>query len=123
NHPEIDTKNNFSSNCPNNGGEKTVILGCYHPDQNGIFVLGVSDPRLDGVMQVTAAHEMLHAEYDRLNSKDRSYVNGLLMDYYEHDLHDQRIQDVIAAYKLSEPNDVVNEMHAVFGTEIAKLPA
>ncbi|PJE64947.1 hypothetical protein COU91_04340, partial [Candidatus Saccharibacteria bacterium CG10_big_fil_rev_8_21_14_0_10_47_8] len=26
------------------------------------------------------------------------------------------------AYKKSEPNDVVNEMHSIFGTEIADLP-
>ncbi len=44
-------------------------------------------------------------------------------DYYEHDLHDQSIRAEIAAYKISEPNDVVNEMHSVFGTEIIKLPA
>ena len=33
--------------------EKTIILGCYHSDQEGIFVYNVTDPRLSGVEQVT----------------------------------------------------------------------
>lgn len=122
NHPNIEDKNTFYQKCPNNGGEKTVVLGCYHNGQRGIYVLQVTDPRLSGIEQVTAAHETLHAIYDRLSSRDRQYVDGLLMDYYQHDLHDKRILDTIAAYKKSEPNDVVNEMHSVFGTEIANLP-
>jgi hypothetical protein len=122
NHPAIDDKATFNKQCPDNGGEKTVVLGCYHPDQSGIFLLNVSDPRLSGVEEVTAAHETLHAIYDRLSSRERNYVDGLLMNYYQHNLHDQRILATIAAYKKSEPNDWVNEMHSVFGTEIAQLP-
>ncbi len=123
NHPAIDDKALFNKQCPDNGGEKTVVLGCYHPDQNGIFLLQVSDQRLNGVEEVTAAHETLHAIYDRLSSRERNYVDGLLMNYYLHDLHDKRILATIAAYKQSEPNYWVNEMHSVFGTEIAQLPA
>ncbi len=122
NHPSIDDKTTFASKCPNNGGEQTIVLGCYHGDQAGIFLLSVSDPRLNGVEQVTAAHEMLHAAYDRLSGSNRKQVDAWLMDYYQHSLHDKRILDTIAAYKKSEPNDWVNEMHSVFGTEIAGLP-
>lgn len=123
NHPVIDNKAAFNQPCPDNGGEKTVVLGCYHPDQDGIYLLDVSDPRLNGVEEVTAAHETLHAIYGRLSTRERNYVDGLLMNYYLHDLHDKRILATIAAYKKSEPNDWVNEMHSVFGTEIAQLPA
>lgn len=122
NHPVVDDKSTFNKYCPNNGGEQTIVLGCYHGDQSGIYLLGVSDPRLDGVEQVTAAHEMLHAAYDRLSQAERERVDGLLLDYYNHNLHDARIQSTIAAYTKTEPHDVVNEMHSVFGTEIASLP-
>lgn len=122
NHPDIESKHTFYTDCPNDGGEKTVVLGCYHEGQHGIFLLQVTDSRLNGVEQVTAAHETLHAIYDRLSPRERQYVDGLLMDYYQHDLHDKRLLDTIAAYKKSEPNDVVNEMHSVFGTEVANLP-
>lgn len=122
NHAAILAKDTFPQNCPNNGGEQTIVLGCYRSGQAGIFLLGVSDPRLNGVEQVTAAHEMLHGAYDRLSSSEKSKINAMLLDYYNNDLHDQRLRDTIAAYKKTEPNDLVNEMHSIFGTEIAKLP-
>jgi len=123
NNASLDSKTVFSKQCPNNGGEQTIVLGCYHSDQAGIFLLGVTDPRLNGVEQVTAAHEMLHGAYDRLSGSQKQKVDAMLRDYYDHDLHDPRILATMAQYKKTEPNDVVNEMHSVFGTEIAKLPS
>jgi uncharacterized protein YaaR (DUF327 family) len=122
NRPDIESNpSQFQKDCGE--AEKTIILGCYHSDQNGIFLYDVTDPRLAGVEQVTAAHEMLHAAYDRLSAKDRDYVDGLLQDYYKNQLTDQRIIDTINSYRQTEPNDVVNEMHSVFGTEVSNLPA
>src|SRR5487761_1471364 len=93
NHPAILDKASFNQQCPDNAGESSVVLGCYHSGQKGIFLLNVTDPRLNGVEQVTAAHEVLHAVYARLSSRERTYVDGLLMNYYQHDLHNQRILD------------------------------
>lgn len=121
NRPNIAMGTAFNTNCPS-GGEKTIVLGCYIGDENGIYVYDVTDQRLKGVEEVTAAHEMLHAAYQRLSTQDRNKVDTMLQNYYDHDLHDQRIIDTISAYKKSEPHDVVNEMHSVFGTEIATLP-
>jgi Skp family chaperone for outer membrane proteins len=123
NEPIIESRSAFAGACPNGSREQTIVLGCYHPDESGIFLLSVDDPRLDGVLQVTAAHEMLHGAYDRLSGADRKKVDAMLLDYYNNDLHDQRILDTIVAYRKSEPNDVVNEMHSIFGTEIAQLPS
>jgi len=121
NHPQlVGDSATFRADCTVT--EQTIVLGCYHPLEDGIFVYNVSDPRLAGVQEVTAAHEMLHAAYDRLSSNDKMNIDKLLNDYYTNDLHDQRILDTINAYKKSEPKDVVNEMHSVFGTEIANLP-
>jgi hypothetical protein len=123
NHPSIENEQTFSVNCPNDGGEKTIVLGCYHTDQAGIFLLNVNDSRLSGVEQVTAAHEMLHAAYDRLSSSERNKVDVMLLNFYNHDLKNARIRQDIGLYRQTEPHDVVNEMHSVFGTEIANLPA
>lgn len=120
NQPVLETDAaQFRSDCSES--EKTIVLGCYHSNQAGIFIFNVSDARLAGVQQVTAAHELLHAAYDRLSSKDKDYVGGLLEDFYGQ-ITDQRVIDTINAYKETEPNDVVNEMHSVFGTEISSLP-
>jgi hypothetical protein len=122
NQPEIVTKQNFGVSCKNHGGEQTIVLGCYHGGQSGIFLLDVTDSRLDGVEQVTAAHEMLHAAYERLSSKERASVDKMLKDFYKQHLNDPRILKTIEAYKKSEPKDLVNEMHSIFGTEIIDLP-
>lgn len=121
NHPAVQDKTEFNQSCPNNGGEQTIVLGCYVPKQAGIYVYRVTDPQLAGVEEVTAAHEMLHAAYDRLGSQDRKNVDAMLQDYYT-TLTDQRLKDIFAAYQKSEPNDLVNEMHSIFGTEVANLP-
>jgi hypothetical protein len=103
--------------------EQTIVLGCYYGAQQGIEIKNVADSRLSGVEEVTAAHEMLHAAYDRLDSSQKDKVNAMLLDYYKHNLKDRRIIDTMNSYKKSEPNDVINEMHSVFGTEISNLPA
>jgi uncharacterized protein YukE len=110
----------FRQHCPEN--EDTIVLGCYHPVEQGIYIYNVQDPSLQGVAQVTAAHEVLHAVYGRLSAKDRTYVDGLLNDYYQHNLTTSRVKAEIQLYKKTEPHDVTDEMHSTFGTEIANLP-
>jgi hypothetical protein len=78
---------------------------------------------LDGVEQVTAAHEMLHAEYERLSDSERQEVDQMLVTFYESGSVDERIQKTVDLYRQTEPNDLVNEMHSIFGTEITSLPA
>lgn len=123
NRPAIQDREAFNSSCPSNGGEQTIVLGCYHDHETGIYIYNVTDAQLAGVQQVTAAHEMLHGAYERLSTKERNKVDAMLEDFYANGLHDKRVLDTITAYKKSEPNDIVNEMHSVFGTEVANLPA
>lgn len=121
NKPQILDRTPFNEKCSDHG-EQTIVLGCYHGGQRGIYLFDITDQRLVGVQQVTAAHELLHAEYDRLSSKEREHIDGLLEAYYQNSLTDQRIKDVIDSYKITEPHDVVNEMHSIFGTEVSDLP-
>ncbi len=123
NRPAIFEKNQFVAKCSKQQ-EQTIVLGCYHGYERGIYLLQIApDSRLQGVEQVTAAHETLHAAYDRLSSNERTQVDGWLLDYYHNGLRNERIKATIAAYKISEPDAVVNEMHSIFGSEIADLPA
>lgn len=122
NDPQIVAKTNFTDKCPSALREQTIVLGCYHGNQNGIYLLDVTDQRLKGIVQVTAAHEMLHAYYERLSDSERQRVDAMLRDYYENELDNERIEKTIEGYKKTEPRDVVNEMHSIFATEIADLP-
>jgi hypothetical protein len=121
NHPQIISDvATFRRTC--SFSEQTIVLGCYHPGQQGIDVFDVKDQRLNGVQQVTSAHEMLHAAYERLSGQEKQNINARLLDYYEHDLNDTRVKQTIELYKQSEPSDLINEMHSVFGTELTVLP-
>lgn len=121
NHPELKDRSNFSTFC-DVSTEQTVVLGCYKSGQQGIYLLRVTNAELAGIQQVTAAHEMLHAVYERLSSDERKRVDGLLQDYYQNQLSDQTIKETIDAYKTTEPDDLINEMHSIFATQIADLP-
>ncbi len=110
----------FRKACPEN--QDTIVLGCYHSGENGIAVYQVADNALNGVEQVTAAHEMLHAAYERLSSGDRNLLNSQLQDYYLHGLTDNDVKAEISLYQKTEPTAVSDEMHSLFGTEVSNLP-
>lgn len=121
NRPQLlSSVNDFRQHCPEN--QDTVVLGCYHSGQNGIYIYNVKDPSLKGVVQVTAAHETLHAAYARLSPKERDSLNKMLDDYYKRGLKDTQVRSEIKLYQRTEPGAVFDEMHSTFGTELANLP-
>lgn len=95
------------------------MLGCYRPGV-GIYILRVEDARLAGVQQVTAAHEMLHAAYDRLSGSERSKVNSLIKNAYAA-LKNDRITSTINQYQQAGA-DTTDELHSILGTEVRQLP-
>jgi hypothetical protein len=121
NHPSLESKDDFNEHCADHG-EETSVLGCYHGNRRGIYLYAVDDPRLDGVRQVTAAHEMLHQAYDRLSSGDRERISQLLEQQYQSELLPEEIKAKIESYKGQKDIDLVNEMHSIFGSEVRDLP-
>lgn len=121
NRPQLITKSSFSSYCPT-GTEQTVVLGCYTSGDRGIFLLDVENAELDGIEQVTAAHEMLHAGYDRLSDGERERLNVLLAHFYENELKNVTIKNVIDSYKKTEPDHLPDEIYAIFATQVDELP-
>jgi hypothetical protein len=116
-HPEINDKAAFNKNCTSS--ERTIVLGCY-VSGIGIYVYGVTDERLTGVLQVTAAHEMLHAAYGRLSSSEKTRIDKLINEHYD-TVTDMRIRDTIEDYRKNGA-DVTNELHSILGTEVRNLP-
>lgn len=116
-HPQLRTKGDFTQ-CQM--GEKTIILGCYTA-QRAIYLYDVPDERLAGVEQVTAAHETLHAAYERLSANERRRVNALLDQAFA-GVVSERIKANIGAYRQAGA-DVSNELHSILGTEVRDLPA
>ncbi|HSX36145.1 MAG TPA: hypothetical protein VLH84_04400 [Patescibacteria group bacterium] len=120
NKPQIDTKQQFNQHCSNTS-DAVVVLGCYAGNRQGIYIYNVTDPRLSGVREVTAAHEMLHQAYDRLSKKERTRIDALLQSYYNSSAS-ATIKEQYADYHKTEPGEELNELHSVLGTEVANLP-
>ncbi len=114
--PVLDATQSFNSECDR--VENTAsILGCY--SNNRIFVYDVSDPQLDGVREVTATHETLHAAYARLDDSIKNRINVLLEAEYKKLENNKDYSDRMAFYARTEPGERDNELHSVIGTEIA----
>lgn len=121
NEPTLDGKDTFNKNCADVIDE-AAVLGCYRGDRHGIHIYDIKDVRWHGIKEVTAAHEMLHQAYDRLNEDERKSINNLLLDFYESGQLDQSIADKLALYGDQGQDVLVNEMHSIFGTEVQNLP-
>jgi predicted phage-related endonuclease len=119
NHPVLEDKQAFNEHCSDKS-EETAVLGCYHGNRRGIYLYAVTDPRLDGVRQVTAAHEMLHQAYDRLSASEKERISGLLDDFYKNHLEDESIKTKIDNYN-KQGAELDNEMHSIFATEVREL--
>ena len=117
NHPDIEGKDEFNQHCPQT--EQTIVLGCYVQNR-GIYIYDVTDKRLEGIEEVTAAHELLHAAYDRLGGDERNSVIGMLQKTYAQ-LKDTRIRKNVASYKKAGA-DIYDELHSILGTEVRNLP-
>lgn len=115
--PEIDDRNQFNQTCVGTG-EKSLVLGCYRAQR--IYVFNVTDRQLNGVKEVTSAHEMLHAAYERLSTSEKNRVNAML-DPIIKNMTDQRILGLIQLYNAQEPGELYNEMHSVLATEYRNL--
>jgi hypothetical protein len=118
--PKIESRDSFNQHCSSTGaGEQGAVLGCY--THQNIYIYNVNDPRLPGVKEVTAAHEALHAVYDRLDDATKTRINGLLQAELDKRNDDKELQDVVALYQKSEPGELLNEMHSIIPTEYADI--
>jgi DNA-binding transcriptional MerR regulator len=118
-NPLLADKTTFNNFCTQNN-EYTIVLGCYINGQ-GIYLLDVTDERLAGVEQVTAAHELLHAAYERLSDKDRKWVDDILTSTYA-GVTNERLRKTVEQYRKQDPSIVPNELHSILGSELRTLP-
>lgn len=116
--PEIQDRDHFNTSCNTTHTQETVVLGCY--TGRHIYVFNVEDPKLDGIKEVTAAHEMLHAAYERLDASERNHIDALL-DKTAKATTDENLKTLLSAYDKSEPGERLNELHSILGTQVHNL--
>jgi hypothetical protein len=119
-NPQIEVKKSGLNLCNKaHNNEKTVVLGCYISSK-GIYIQQVSDPRLQGVMEITAAHEMLHAAYQEMSATEQASLNQKLRVAFQN-LRNPRLLKLLKIYEQQDPSVLNNELHSILGTEVADL--
>ncbi len=116
--PSLSATNQAAEKC--GGTEKAVAtLGCYYNDN--IYIYDVKNKELDGVEEVTASHEILHASYHRLDYTERKRVNSLIEKQLKSLRQDKVFQDRMKVYNDLAWTDKLDEFHSVIGTEVEKI--
>jgi chromosome segregation ATPase len=122
--PTIEPKQTFLKVCQTKEklNDTLIMFGCYvtNGESSKIAIQSVTDDRFQGVMEVTAAHEMLHAAYSRLSLSDRDKLTPQLKQAALR-IKNDRLSRVLKEYKQKDIALYVNELHSYLGTEIGYL--
>lgn len=120
--PTLDASQHFNEQCAQvDHSEEGHVLGCY--SQGVIHLFAVTDERLNGIVEVTAAHELLHAAFARMGSDERStFAKKLNKLYKELAKEDPVLEERMSVYSQLSPIAFANELHSVLGTEQRELP-
>lgn len=116
--PEADGSDKFNADCPRQE-VGNPILGCYTAGR--IYVYDVTNTQLDGIEEVTAAHEMLHSVWERMSASDQARMGVLLRAEYQKLGNDTDLTERMDYYQRTEPGQFENELHSILGTERATL--
>lgn len=115
--PEVADAESFNQNCPRRE-TGSPILGCYSLRQ--IYIYNITNDELDGIEEITAAHEMLHAVWERLGTGEQERIGALLEKAYRA-VGDDALKERIDYYSRTQPGEFHNELHSILGTEIPEL--
>lgn len=99
------------------------VLGCFTFADGRIYLYAITNPELADLEVVVAAHEMLHAAWDRLSVDDRRALEAPLEQAFAALGPDHELVERIALYEKADPRSRIPELYAILGTEIATLPA
>lgn len=115
-HPVLQNRDDFNESC--NSHDATIsVLGCY---TNGtIYLYNIQDSELAGVVESTAAHELLHAAWGRMSDSEKSEISNQIKSVYDDEKYHDLLSEDIDIY---EDDELIEELHSRIGTEIADLP-
>ncbi|MBL3700351.1 hypothetical protein [Leucobacter luti] len=121
-HPTIDGSQHFNEQCAEvDHSEQGHVLGCFTHDR--IHLFDVSDDRVTGIVEVTAAHELLHATFARLGEGDRAALSAKLRQEYDELAEENpELKERMSVYEHLSDTAFANELHSVLGTEVRELP-
>ena len=116
--PEVSDQASFNTQCPRQE-VGSPILGCY-TGEDRIYIYDITNEELDGMEEVTAAHEMLHAVWVRTSESDKKSLEKQLRAAYA-SIDDAELKERMDYYERTEPGEFINELHSILGTEEVNL--
>lgn len=115
--PILSEADDFNQQCTRREAT-SAILGCYNGQ--AIYLYRIDNPELDGIKEVTAAHEMLHAAWDRLSDTEQGRIEQHLEQVYTRIKTDE-LEERMAYYERQQPGERANELHSILATEVVEL--
>lgn len=116
-NPALEEAEAFNEYCDSHDAEVSV-LGCYAPDEDKIYIYAIQDEELKDANKSTAAHELLHAAWDRLSEGEQKEITGWLDELYESDQEWFAVE--LESY---EDEEWTEEMYTRAATKRRELPA
>lgn len=117
-HPSLEATQAFNKQCDRKEAG-SAILGCYRGGK--IYLYDIQNDELDGIREVTAAHEMLHAAYERLDGDERARLGQLLEAAYKRQPESPELVERMEFYARTQPGDRITELHSILGTEATDI--
>ena len=115
--PVLESAKPFNEHCPQSEPNNPVV-GCYSNQQ--IYIFNVQNDKLNGIRQTTAAHELLHAAYERLSVDERNRIDKELQAVYA-SVKNEELEKRMAYYQENEPGQENNELHSILATEYTQV--
>lgn len=112
--PTLNEADEFNASCHQNASE-VAVLGCY--TEGVIRVYNIKTPELDGIREVTTAHELLHAVWDRMSAAEQDAMTAMLNEVLA-----ENPDTIGAELETYDPSVKLEEVYVRSGTEVANLP-
>ncbi len=112
--PALESATSFNEHCQNEKME-VALLGCYVNDR--IYIYEVTREDLKDSNKVTAAHELLHAAWKRMNNGEREKVKGWLEEVSQ-----QQAEWAAEELRLYADEAKLEELYTRVGTKLREIP-
>ena len=117
---ELQSAEAFNASCHQRKETNSPVIGCYVNQR--IYIYDVRHEKLDGIEETTAAHELLHAVYERMDSKKRAEIDAEIAKVLP-TVMTPDLKERLEYYEKTQPGHENNELHSILGTEFPTLSA
>ncbi len=117
-HPRLESAAEFNDDCRREESSSPVV-GCFDGGTDRIHIYNIGNDEINGIKEVTAAHEMLHVVFSRMSPGEQRKLAGQLEDAYQR-LKTPALEERMLQYDRTGA-DRVNELHSIIPTEFTEL--